>query len=112
MNTSKLIVTGYVISVSVPCRASYFFYKDTTFAEVEEHFTHLRDVYSKDHDVQVEMDRVRALLKYASCCGTTLKGIEKENRDLLVISFGFDSFDSMIEFRDSMEEAVEGATMK
>ena len=112
MNTSTFMVTGYKISLVVPCRGCYFYRDDTSIDEVVEFFAHLRDVYKNDHHTAVEMDRARALVKYASCCGATLKGFHKEERDTVVISFGFDDLDNMVKFRDTMEEAVKGTAMK
>ena len=63
MNTSTFMVTGYKISLVVPCRGCYFYRDDTTIDEVVEFFAHLRDVYKNDHDTAVEMDRARALAR-------------------------------------------------
>ena len=108
--SSILTVEEYVIVVKLPSSIFFVYKKDRTLADVEKFFEEKRD---KDFDSnrKVEFDRVRALLKYASCFNAVLRGVETDFHDI-VISLGFKSHEEMLKFRDTMEEAVEGAIIK
>lgn len=115
MNTKTLkvlspIVEQYALTVSVPMEMPLVIPKDQSIYSAEYSFTVKRDRVS-DHARKVELDRARAVLKYASCCGATLN--EMHNADhKLKITLGFTSIESLINFRDTMGSAVSSATMK
>ena len=99
-----------IIVVSIPMTSSTINVKNREIYQVENFFISKRDK-EMDHDKKVEFDRARALLKWAGCCSANLLGLRKENKKFK-FSFGFSSMRDLIEFCDSLETNVDGATMR
>ena len=111
-NTSTPKIESYVLTVTVPLHQPDLVVanKKLNLSEVEESFIRLRDAAMGSYE-KFEFDRVRALLKYASCFSTDLVDFEHKANTLTVL-LKFTTLDSVVEFSNSVDEAVNGATMK
>lgn len=105
-------IESYVLTVSMPLNQPDLVVanKRLKLSEVEESFIRLRDTAMSSYE-KVEFDRVRALLKYASCFGADLVDFEHKARNLTVL-LKFTSLDSVVEFSNTMAQSVSDATMK
>lgn len=106
------VVERYSIDVSIHIERPVLIVKEWTIYQAEEYFIRQRD-HAEKFQRKVELDKARALLKYASTCNAFLKEVRNvENDKKLIFSFGFYSLDSMLYFKDTMSQMVDSATMK
>lgn len=104
-------IEQYKIVVSAPMRQGVVVVKGWNIDEAEESFAKRRNhVSDSDHEQQIELDRVRALLKYAKACGAQLGEIHNANNKMS-ITLSFYSLTDMIDFQAEMNHAVSTATM-
>ena len=103
-------VEEYILVVSIPLESSIHV-ESRNVSDVEKFFIS-KVKNESNHDKKVEFDRVRALLKWASCCNARLVDILHNSNHKLKVSLGFSSLESMIDFRDAMSESVSDAAMK
>lgn len=103
-------VERYGIIVSVPMNQKVLLVKGLDISEAEESFIKKRD-NAIEHDQKVELDRVRALLKFAACCGAQLEKMNKKD-DILFITLSFYSQENLADFEENMAMAVSSSMMK
>lgn len=103
-------IEEYILVVSIPLESPIFIVRNQSIDAAEQSFMSKRDKET-NHGKQVEFDRARALLKWASCCNANL--VEMHNADhKLKISLSFSTEENMNQFRNFMTTNVDGATMK
>lgn len=108
--TPMVEVKRYIIVVSIPLEIPIDIVKKTTIDTAEKYFIAARDK-TNNHNTKVELDRARALLKWASCSYAGLLEIRKAWKKLMFY-FNFSSIEDMLAFRDSLSQNVEGVTIK
>lgn len=106
------VVERYTIEVSIYIERPVLIVKGWTIYDAEDYFIRQRDHEEKTQR-KVELDRARALIKYASTCNAFLKEVRNaENDKKLIFTFAFHSLDSLLYFRDTMGQIVDSASMK
>lgn len=106
------VVERYSIDVSIHIERPVLIVNGWTIYDAEEYFIRQRD-HAETYQRKVELDRARALFKYASACNAFLEEVKNVETDKkLIFSFGFYSLDSMLYFKDTMSQMVDSATMK
>jgi len=104
------MVEEYIITVSIPMEAHIAITHWQNIGKAEKYFIEKRDI-ATEHEMKVEFDRARALLKWASCSNAAL--VEMRNADHKIkFYFSFSSAEDMFAFRDSMSINVSNATMR
>lgn len=103
----------YILSVSIPDESSTLFLgmgRLQNLNEAEEYF--INEIEKADsHEAKINLDRVRALLKYAYHSNARLVNI-CQNENKFKIDLGFSSMENMSNFHDTMGEIVASSTMK
>lgn len=103
-------VERYGIIVSVPLNQKVLLVTGLDIYEAEENFIKKRD-NAIEYDKKVELDRVRALLNFAACCGAQLEKMNKEG-DELFITLSFYSQENLADFEENMVIAISSSMMK
>ncbi len=107
----NLRVENYIVTISIPVRTHFTLAKNMSIWEAKDFFIKLRDNKLNKHDEAVELDRVRALLKFAANVNAQLYAIERRKFDLKICFMFMTRIDQTF-FLENFKEAVEKATMK
>ena len=95
--------------VSIPLETPIILPKFEDAEKMEKFFINQRD-QATSHSKKVELDRARALVKYATCCNAHIVAVSNAPRKIR-FSLGFSSVEYMLEFQNSMRCCIEGSTM-
>lgn len=108
MSEAAVSIEKYCLKVAVPSSAGVVLSVKNSIDYAEKYFQNLRDRTTKGPERKVELDRARALLKFAACCGGELENYRSMEHKL-VFTLCFSNKENMEQFAADVNAAVEGA---
>lgn len=102
-------VISFMVKVQIVMTLPFVSAGILSCADGERNFTMQRD-HESNEERKIELDRARALMKYAATCGGELFRTNQYS-GVLDCTFEFASIEQMKDFADTVKTAVDGASI-